>query len=139
MGLVISIIASIDHLQPKAKLGAFRVYKTIASGSTCKVKLGGMLDPDSGKYKPVAIKMFSKTKDGKDNWDLLMTEIKIMEKLDHPNIVKQISFGEEKYEKKGKADRMFNFIVLELCQVGCLFDYVVNGAFDEKVARYFFK
>ena len=48
MGLVISIIASIDHLKHKANLGPYRVYKTIASGSTCKVKLGGMLDSDSG-------------------------------------------------------------------------------------------
>ena len=57
----------------------------------------------------------SQTRDGKDNWDLLMTEIKIMDQLNHPHIVKQISFGEDKYAKTGKPVRMVNYIALELC------------------------
>lgn len=49
---------------------------------------------------------------------MIEDEIKFMQCLDHPSIVKIIDFGlNEKYVKtqKGKKPKIVSFIVLELC------------------------
>jgi len=69
-----------------------------------------------------------------------MQEVKIMEKLDHVNIIKQLEHGQEVYESKSGSKKKVNYIVLELAQGGELFDFVsMSGKFDEPIARYYFK
>ena len=59
--------------------------------------------------------------------------------MDHPNVVKQITYGEGEYTKKGNST-MKKFIALELCRGGELFDFISHGGpFKENVARYYFK
>jgi serine/threonine protein kinase len=61
-----------------------------------------------------------------------------MNALDHPNVVKQISYGEGTHEKNGQSIAK-KFIAIELCQGGELFDFVCHGGpFSERVARYYF-
>ena len=50
-----------------------------------------------------------------------------MEKLEHPNIVKQISYGDGDYTKNGKVKKRVKFIALEICQGGELFDFIAHG------------
>ena len=64
-----------------------------------------------------------------------------MAKLKHPNVVRQIEHGRALYKKKkGGKEREVDFIALEICEGGELFDLIAHGgAFSEKVARHFFK
>lgn len=61
-----------------------------------------------------------------------------MHKLQHENIISTIEYGTELYVKKnGKKE--VDYIVLELAKGGELFDFIaMTGAFDERVARYYF-
>ena len=70
----------------------------------------------------VAIKVISKKKLG-DDIDQLLDEIKILKKIDHPNIIKYM----ETYENK-----KYMYIVMEYCPGGELFEVIANKAKDKE-------
>lgn len=71
----------------------------------------------------------------------MKTEVAAMAHLEHDHIIRQFDFGTADYVKSsGRVRKDVNYIVLEIAQGGCLFDYVANtGRFSEKAARYYFK
>ena len=77
-----------------AKLGKYNVLRTLGSGASCKVKMGH--DTESGRK--VAIKIMNDNLDEKMK-DLVLTEVKAMENMNHTNIITQIEYGEGVYEK----------------------------------------
>jgi serine/threonine protein kinase len=118
------------------KIGKYEIVRTLGTGASCKVKLA--IDSESGRK--VAIKVIN------DNMDqalkqLVMAEVKAMENLKHDNVITQVHYGEDMYEKSNKDKcRIVSYIVLELALGGELFDFVANsGRFEEPVARYYFK
>ena len=72
---------------------------------------------------------------------LVMTEVKTMETLSHPNIVNLITYNVDGVVKKTNGVmKAVIYIVLELAQGGELFDYVANtGRFDDRTSRFYFK
>jgi len=71
--------------------------------------------------------------------ELLMTEVKAMEKINHPNVVNQIEYGVDTYTKSSKS-KTVDYIVLELANGGELFDFIaISGRFEEPLARFYFK
>ena len=72
---------------------------------------------------------------------LLMTEINIMSKLQHPNVIRQFEHGSDNYKRAdGSVKRKLEYIVLEIAKGGELFDYVANsGELNEDEARYYFR
>ena len=55
----------------------------------------------------------------------------------HKNVLTMFEVGHSTYEKQNKS-REVDYIVLEICSGGELFDFVAeSGAFDERVARYY--
>ena len=76
-----------------------------------------------------------------EQMELMRIEIETMDKLKHKHVVNQIESGKAIYKKKkNNQEREVNFIALEICQGGELFDFIAHGgAFSEPVARHFFK
>ena len=68
-----------------------------------------------------------------------------MQKLDHQNLTKLIDAGRAKYRTTNKMGNTIesydiDFIALQICSEGELFDFVVNsGEFTEKTARFYMK
>ena len=118
------------------KIGRFEVMRTLGSGASCKVKLG--LNTETGRK--VAIKVMNDDMDAKMK-ELVMTEVEAMGKLaGHDNVVQQIEYGTDTYEKKSGKKKTVSYIVLELANGGELFDFVaISGRFPEPLARYYFK
>lgn len=114
----------------------YEVLHTMGYGGSCKVKLG--LDKVSGRK--VAIKMMNDSLNEQFQ-QLLNTEVAAMALLQHEHIIQQFDYGTADYQKNsGRVRKDVNYIVLEIAQGGCLFDYVANtGRFSEKCARYYFK
>ena len=77
----------------------------------------------------------------KDEQTLVTTECEALQKIKpHINVLNLIEVAKGFYEKPGKDPREVNYIVLELCAGGCLFDFVASsGRFKEPLARYYFK
>ena len=71
---------------------------------------------------------------------LLMTEINIMSKLQHPNVIRQFEHGSDNYKRAdGSVKRKLEYIVLEIAKGGELFDYIVSkGRLAPDEARHFF-
>ena len=113
-------------------LGKYQLGKTLGSGVSCKVKLAK--DATGTRF---AVKILHND----DCFaELIKTEVKTLENLQHPGIVNLVEqgTGEMADDKKGKS-KTVNYIVLELVQGGELFDFVANsGRFTEEVARYYF-
>lgn len=66
-------------------------------------------------------------------------EVLVLKQLDHLNITKLVDYGTAKVSKGSRSKDVF-FVALELAKGGELFDFIATtGAFDEKVARYFFR
>ena len=62
-----------------------------------------------------------------------------MADLKHKNVVNQLSYGKAAYKKKD-SERQVDYIALEICEGGELFDLIFHGgAFSENVARHYFK
>ena len=70
------------------KIGQYDVTRSLGFGATCKVKLG--LDTSSGKN--VAIKIMKPDLD-EDTYKYVMTEVKALAALNHPNVLKPIEYG----------------------------------------------
>jgi len=72
----------------------------------------------------------------------LTEEVKFYEGLDHPNIVKLISYGAgvNSMLPRQTEEKKANVMVTELCLYGDLFDISAKtGAFEEDFARFYFK
>ena len=66
-------------------LGKYDIYKTLGSGGFAKVKLG----IHSETEQPVALKIMKRSDDLSPAFiDLVKTESKVLETLDHKNIIK---------------------------------------------------
>jgi calcium-dependent protein kinase len=81
----------------------------------------------------IAIKAIAKANLDQDDLDALENEVQIMQKLDHPNIVKYF----ETYD-----DLKYIYLCMELCQGGELFDHVIKSKeplTEKKCAEYFMK
>ncbi|CAD8100160.1 unnamed protein product [Paramecium primaurelia] len=73
-----------------------------------------------------AVKIIHKSQTSKEEQERLMNEVKMLQKLDHPNIIKVFEFYQ---------DERFFYIVTELCTGGELFDKIRHeGSFSEKKA-----
>lgn len=115
-------------------LGKYKVLKTLGSGGTCKVKLG--YDPESNRK--VALKILKDDLTEKTK-ELVIQEVKIMQSLQHKNVLEQIETGRDVY-KKAKGEREVDYVVLSIASQGEVFDFIASsGGFSEPVARYYFK
>jgi serine/threonine protein kinase len=94
---------------------------------------------DSESKKKVAVKIMNKSLD-EETRKLVMTEVDALSKLvGHPNILEIVEHGDALYESKGRSKNV-SYIALELAQGGELFDFIANsGAFNENLARYYFR
>lgn len=81
----------------------------------------------TGNYRAVKKIPRSKIK----NWDRFLTEVKILQQLDHPHVIKLYEYFEEKNDV---------YLVTELCQGGELFDRIIEKEyFDEEQAAHVFR
>jgi len=65
------------------------------------------------------------------NWERFQTEVKILQTVDHPNIIKLYEYFEDKKNV---------YLITELCSGGELFDKIIEKeAFDEQYACWIFK
>ena len=116
-----------NHFNPPKTLGDYIIKKTIGKGTFSKVKLGIHKET---KQK-VAIKILEKSAlVEKDDIERLIREMEMLNSLDNINIVKvfEINEDEDNY-----------FIIMEYCEGGELFNYIVkNQRLSEKETAYFF-
>ena len=87
----------------------------MGSGSFGKVFLG---ENKADKELKVAIKVISKSKLSEEDIEALHMEVAILQKVDHPNIVKYY----ETYE-----DEKFIYLVMELCPGGELLEKLTDN------------
>jgi len=72
--------------------------------------------------------------------ELVMTEVKAMAELKHPNVINQIEYGTDTYKKTSGKEKVVDYIVLEIANGGELFDFVaISGRFPESLARFYLK
>lgn len=118
-------------------LGKYKIFHTLSSGSSCKVKLAE--NTETGRQCAIKF-MFDDILMDQQLQDLVYTEVMAMQNLKNKNVIEQIEVGKEVYRKDSGKQREVLYIVLELAKGGCLFDFISNtGAFSEKFARYYFK
>ena len=113
--------------RPKKTIDEYLIKETIGKGTFSTVKLGEHIKTK----KKVAIKILNKAKI-KANEDLIRIkrEIKILQMMNHPNIIKTYKIIEN--------DKNY-FIIMEYCQGGELFNYIVDKEkLDEDEASMFF-
>ena len=65
-------------------------------------------------------------------------EVKALKSIDHPNVIKIIDHGTDKY-KTNNETKEINYIATELVTRGELFNYIKAEKFSESLARYVFK
>lgn len=93
---------------------------------------------DSHTNQRVAIKKM-KTNLVKDK-EMVQKEGEAMQRVDHPNVLSVISYGEGVCVDRNGNQETWLFLILELAQEDTLFDYIVDsGPFGESVAAYFFE
>jgi len=116
-----------NHFNPPKILGDYIIKKTIGKGTFSKVKLGIHKET---KQK-VAIKILEKSElVEKDDIERLIREMEMLNSLDNLNIVKVFEINE---------DENNYFIIMEYCEGGELFNYIVkNQRLTEKETAYFF-
>jgi serine/threonine protein kinase len=99
-------------------LGKYTLGRTLGSGVSCKVKIG-----KSKTGQKVAVKILK----GDDHFkELVGTEVDVLRKLNHPNIINFIEMGSDLVRKENKSQKV-DYIVLELAQGGEMFDFVANS------------
>lgn len=111
-------------------IGDYVVGKTLGQGTFAKVKLG----LHKTTKQKVALKLIdlSKAKSAKDR-ENVTREIKLLQLLDHPNIVKLLDVIQI-------AEKHTTCLVLEFVEGGELFDYIVaNKKIREPEAINFFR
>jgi serine/threonine protein kinase len=104
------------------------LLNTIDKGSTCKVKLAR----DIKSQVEVAIKILDPAYKEKS-----LLEMKMLEKVKHPNVIKMIEEKEGTIRKPDGRSKDVNYIVLEYAKYGSLFDFVYfpQKGFGEKMGR----
>eukprot|EP01156_Anaeramoeba_ignava_P011153 Anaeramoba_ignava/a482136_49.p1 GENE.a482136_49~~a482136_49.p1 ORF type:complete len:744 (-),score=162.98 a482136_49:431-2662(-) len=110
-------------------IGRYIVGKTIGEGSFGKVRLSTNIETG----EKVAIKEIDKSKVllEKGAKEKLEREIKILQMIDHPNVVRLFEVFE---------DEQFLYLVMEYAETGELFDFIVtHGRISEDLARDFFR
>ena len=95
----------------------------LGSGSYGKVFLG--TDKKNPDFK-LAIKVIKKTKLDADDLKNLKNEVKIMQQVDHPNIVKYY----ETYD-----DKKYIYLCMELCTGGDLYKHMLSNKITETEAK----
>jgi calcium/calmodulin-dependent protein kinase I len=99
----------------------YELNRVLGTGAFSEVRLG--TDRKTGKQYAIKIVDRSKCK-GKE--DMIDTEVRILTRIDHPNIVKLY----EKFEFDNKI-----YLIMELVTGGELFDEIVSrGSFPERDA-----
>jgi len=116
-----------NQFNPPKTLGNYIIKKTIGKGTFSKVKLGVHKET---KQK-VAIKILEKSAlVEKDDIERLIREMEMLNSLDNINVVKVFEINE---------DENNYFIIMEYCEGGELFNYIVkNQKLTEKETAYFF-
>ncbi|KAL5272158.1 hypothetical protein ACHWQZ_G000397 [Mnemiopsis leidyi] len=108
-------------------VGKYKLLKTIGKGNFAKVKLARHLPTG----REVAVKVIDKTQMNQTSIQKLNREMKIMKRLDHPNIVRL-------YEVIETEKTLY--LVMEYASGGEVFDYLVaHGRMKEKEARQKFR
>ena len=119
---------SLNELQMKQfSFGDFLIKETIGKGTFSKVKLG--INKITGEK--VAIKILDKSKIlEKEDLERIIREMQILSKMDHENVIKVYQIFE---------DNNNYFIIMEYCEGGELFNYIVKkGRLSEQEASFFF-
>lgn len=102
-----------------------REKKTLGKGTYGEVTIGIHRDTNQKR----AIKAIPRAKI--KNWSRFQTEVKILQTLDHPNVIKLYEYFE---------DEVNVYLVTELCLGGELFDRIVDAEyFSEEIAAGIFK
>lgn len=116
-------------------IGKYKIIKTLGEGASCKVKLA----QDTGNGEHVALKIMKDDLEAGIE-ELVMTEIKAMEKLKHENVVQIMEYGTEDYKLRNGKKKEVSFIAFELCKGGDLLDFIdQTQKFDEPLSRFYFQ
>lgn len=109
-------------------VGKYRLLRVIGDGSFSTVKLGLNIFTN----ETVAVKIIQKSSlTDQSQYDRLQERIAIVQRLDHPGIIKLIDVIE---------DESAFYIVLEYCGGGELFDFIISRQrVEEPLAKRFFK
>ncbi|OHS92893.1 hypothetical protein TRFO_40797 [Tritrichomonas foetus] len=109
-------------------IGKYRLFRIIGDGTFSTVKLGVQIFTN----QPVAVKIISKSSlTEQSQIDRLHERINVIQRLDHPGIIKLIEVIE---------DETAYYIVLEYCGGGELFDFIIaRTRVEEPLAKRFFK
>ena len=114
---------------PSTSIENLRIGRTLGAGASCKVKIA--TDNAGNEF---AMKILNRNKAFRK---LIDAEVETLSMIKHPNIVNLIEHGEGIH---GRSQKPFQYILLELVNGGCLFDYVKHsGRFEEKFARHYFR
>jgi len=97
--------------------------KVLGSGSYGKVF--SATDKENPDFK-IAVKVIGKKKLDAEDLKNLRNEVKIMQQVDHPNIVRYY----ETYD-----DKKYIYLCMELCTGGDLYKYMLSHAINEKLAK----
>ena len=116
-----------DCKDSKEDLTKYEFIKTIGQGNFGKVKLAIYIPSN----EQVAIKILNKeTIESKNEMNLVKRELNIIKSFSHINVIKVISIIE---------DAINYYIIMEYCQQGELFDYIVkHQKLSEKESSLFF-
>mgnify|MGYP002624748328 CR=1 FL=1 len=116
-----------NKVENQKMIDDYIIKNTIGKGTFSTVKLGENIKT---KQK-VAIKILNKEKiKAKEDLDRINREIKILQMMDHPNIIKTYKISQN--------TKNF-FIIMEYCDGGELFNYIVEKEkLDENEASMFF-
>ena len=117
----------INNIENNKMIDDYIIKNTIGKGTFSTVKLGEHIKT---KQK-VAIKILNKEKiKEKEDLERIKREIKILQMMDHPNIIKTYKISENAKNY---------YIIMEYCNGGELFNYIVEKEkLDENEASMFF-
>ena len=118
---------TIENKEKEIKIGNYLIKKTLGNGTFGKVKLGIFLP----KNKKVAVKILEKRKlKEEDDIIRLKREFEMLSQFNHPNVI-SVS---EIFESKDAY-----FTVMEYCEGGELFNYIVaNKYLSEEKSSFFY-
>ena len=120
---------NLENNEKEVKIGNYLIKKTIGKGTFGKVKLGIYLP----KNRKVAIKILEKNKlKEEDDIIRLKREFEMLSKFNHPNLITVSEIFETKHAY---------FTVMEYCEGGELFNYIVENQYlsEEKSAFFYYQ